>query len=893
MKKLRIFTILFFVGIISISFGKPIDITTAKRVATNQFVAFNKNKDKSFLLSSVKLSLQLVGKSESKQFKDEPLYYVFNNSESKGFVIVSADDAVEPILGYSYESSYSIDNPPPAFVAWMNNYKKQIENVKKYNLQASLETKSNWNKLDNADEKSLLKLQSGVSTVDPLCKAKWNQGNVYSAMCPFDNDAKERVVTGCAATALAIILKYHNFPNRGTGWSSYNHTKYGTLSANYGATTYDWASMPDVTNDSTVSPAISTLLLHCGIAINMNYNIGSAGGSSASAVSWSSSDGFVTRSPDKDTTGTNAFVAFTKYFGYSDSINAFSRDGNKISDVAWDSILINELNAKRPIYYTGSGAKGGHAFVCDGYDGTGKFNMNWGWGGLSDGFFTTKALSPGSLGTGGGGGGFNDGQEVIIGIQPKRILISSGGLKADLMLNSKLALSKDSIEVEDPFDVSFTLKNSGKVDYIGSCYVGLFNEHDKLVSKIGEELPVTLTQGNETTLKFSSTGIKNAIPGRYKVFAYYKFGNGWQFVNYTNQFINKGILNVISNNTSLELASPIKTSIQKIEVDKSFKVSFDVVNKGGTTFNGNLSIDLHDSKGEWVMSLDSFDFVTKGLAPNAKTNGLTFDIPALKEVPGSYDIVVWFKPTTGEWEWVGSTDVNINPLEINLVAPPTLPDQYEDNNTAEKAYKIIPTFSANSANFKTVNSTIHTGIDYDYYDLVLPTGSNYTITARVNDKENSEDGVYTSDVVFSYEDSKGESNVYDDIIPNKIISNNGGTIKFLVSPAFAGNIGTYSLNLKITKAVNSVEEDRILGSNIFPNPVNNLLNINFGENYQQLNLISITDMNGKELIKINFDNSHLKNKDLKVDVSELQNGSYFVVLNKGSVKASAKFTIVK
>ena len=182
MKKLRIFTILFFVGIISISFGKPIDITTAKRVATNQFVAFNKNKDKSFLLSSVKLSLQLVGKSESKQFKDEPLYYVFNNSESKGFVIVSADDAVEPILGYSYESSYSIDNPPPAFVAWMNNYKKQIENVKKYNLQASLETKSNWNKLDNADEKSLLKLQSGVSTVDPLCKAKWNQGNVYSAM---------------------------------------------------------------------------------------------------------------------------------------------------------------------------------------------------------------------------------------------------------------------------------------------------------------------------------------------------------------------------------------------------------------------------------------------------------------------------------------------------------------------------------------------------------------------------------------------------------------------------------------------------------------------------------------------------------------------------------------
>ncbi|MFZ1572657.1 MAG: C10 family peptidase, partial [Candidatus Kapaibacterium sp.] len=842
--------------------------------------------NKSSLMNTVRMELVDELKTTVPKLGNETLYFVFANLNGKGFVIVSGDDAVEPILGYSTENNYTITNQPPSFLYWMKGLTNQIESIKLRNIKASNETIIKWNNLVNADEKSLSKLQ-GTSGVDNLCKAKWNQSGVFFNMCPYDSTENKRSVSGCVATAMAIIMKYHSFPKQGTGFSSYNHKKYGTLSANYGATTYDWEAMSDTISERSpadASPAISTLLSQCGISINMGYSPSSSGAVSA---------GFYTSGRvARDSSDTSAFVSFFRYFGYSDSMNALQR--TRFTDAEWDSIIKREIDAKRPLFYAGSGPGGGHAFVCDGYDDNGRFSFNWGWGGNSDGFYLTKALEPKDLGTGAGNGTYNSNQRIFTGIEPKRALVNSS-LKASIFLNSKIALTKDTIEVGAPFDVTFTLKNTGKVDYNGNCYLGMFNEDDKLVSKIGDEQSISLAQGMEKVLTFSTTGIKNAIPGRYKIHAYYKFGNGWQFVEYGSQYLNKGILNVISNNTSLELASNIISSLKTIEPSKPFKLNLSVMNKGTTTFKGDLSIDLHESGGEWVKSLDSFNFGPNGLSASTKTNLLNFDIPALEVEPGSYDIIVWFKPdnskSEADWEWVGSTSSYQNPLEVIVSAPELIPDQYEDNNTDGKAFKLPVNFTGNSASIKTLNSNIHNVSDEDYYEINLPSGSNYEITARIHDLENTGDGMkYSADAIFSYATGNFKSDVYEDVMPN-IIKSNGGVYKFLVSPAFAGFTGTYSLDLNITKVVSSVNDENKTELKFSPNPVKNNLNIDLGSEFSKVKNITISDIKGTELKVINLKSNQNENYDL--NVTELQSGSYLVTVNFESFKKDFIFKIIK
>ena len=375
-------------------FGKPVDENRAKIVGLN-FLHYKTNSN--VLKNATELQLTYKVNSTNEQVA----FYVFNVG-TIGYVIVSGDDTVMPILGYSDQGNFISENMPSNIKKWLENYKNEIIFIIGNDIKATEEINKEWS-LQQANNKSNNTTLS-VNAVNPLIQTHWDQSPYVNDLCPFDNTYSQRTVTGCPATAMAQIMKYWNYPSNGTGFHSYNHPTYGTLSANFANTTYQWSSMPNTVSSS--NNAVATLMYHCGVAVEMNYGVAATGGSGSYVI--------IAAAPSVQQTCENAFKT---YFGY----NASTLQGLKRSnytDSNWINLLKNELDLGRPVQYAGFGSGGGHTWVCDGYDNNNYLHMNWGWGGNSDAYFQINALNPGALGTGGGSGGFNSNQQALIGIQP-------------------------------------------------------------------------------------------------------------------------------------------------------------------------------------------------------------------------------------------------------------------------------------------------------------------------------------------------------------------------------------------------------------------------------------------------------------------------------------------
>lgn len=386
MKKTIMLLAILFASKISL-FANPVNEETAKKVGQ----AFLTSKANSRILnSSTALNLTYSAVSEN---TTTTYFYIFN-VDSNGFIIVSGDDSVTPILGYSDEGIFDINKISAETKNWLENYKTQIQFVIENNIPATSEIQNDWNDYirndwSNYAKETVSNADDPDTTVKPMIQTKWNQMAYYNDLCPYDNQYNNRTVTGCLATSFAQIMKYWNYPNAGTGSYSYVHPKYGTLSANF-HNTYQWDLMPNSITESNY--AISTLLFQLGVSFNTNYNVTSKGGSTASAIT--------------------AVSALKTYFGYSDSIKRKFR--SDFSDADWKNLLKYELNAERPLLYSGFNEMNqGHTFICDGYDSNDYFHFNWGWGGESDGYFLTDNLNPKSSIN------FNQNQQVFIEIQPK------------------------------------------------------------------------------------------------------------------------------------------------------------------------------------------------------------------------------------------------------------------------------------------------------------------------------------------------------------------------------------------------------------------------------------------------------------------------------------------
>ena len=389
------------------TFAERVTSETARKVAST------------FLNNNGTKSVQLTDLSKEAGF---PNLYIFN--ADKGFVIMSADDCVQPILGYSLTDIFDTKDMPENVTWWLQGYNDEIQSAVDNKMKASSETAKLWKDLIEGNAKA----GKATAVVAPMIQTKWNQNKYYNDLCPAVSDGPNgKAYTGCVATAMAQIMKYWSYPSTGIGSHSYTWNGQ-TLSANFGATTYDWNNMANYyeyyyTNgtdhyanwlsepSAEEIAAVATLMYHCGVSVDMNYGGSSTGGSGAP----------------------NAYVAIAlkDYFNYKNTVQYKQKSytnlntGNSTiyySDSEWIAMLKEDLDAGRPVQYGGQypSGSGGHAFVCDGYNSDNYFHFNWGWAGHYNGYFSLNNLDTGANSgeAGAGNGVYTRDQEAVFGIEP-------------------------------------------------------------------------------------------------------------------------------------------------------------------------------------------------------------------------------------------------------------------------------------------------------------------------------------------------------------------------------------------------------------------------------------------------------------------------------------------
>ena len=496
-------------------------------------------------------------------FEGEP-FYVFNDKDNQGFVIVSGDDRTTEILGYSETGTLDMEQMPDNLKWWLDSYAHQIE---------ALGTSTKLVK------KAKTRGAESWETVAPLIKTRWDQHEPYNLMCPDGNymdydepgyNADYRCVTGCVATAMAQIIYYwqcqdfcdeigqidigqwvYQGPDADPDWQFVvDHSFHGLP-----ATKFDWKSMAlTYSSDATGESAneVAKLLRYCGQAVNMDYGVdGSSAGVSTAVMA--------------------------KYFGFGKNARQIIRSMYSSSD--WENLIYKEVSEERPVLYGGSspgyyGSFNGHEFIIDGYDGNGLFHMNWGWSGMSDGYFALSLANPDELGAGGGTSkdGYSKDQNAIVGLKPDtpgevEIPQFYGDLYDDLTTSafSRMSTSEDFTGVVLPGVVFFQYENTNQTD--GCTFEtswGLF-KNGSLLQVQGTSEPVTLDyySGNAVFNDFTISFGKDLADGRYQFRQMYKLQGSteWQlcktpYDDYGNPMILFIEAVISGNNLALRVSEP-------------------------------------------------------------------------------------------------------------------------------------------------------------------------------------------------------------------------------------------------------------------------------------------------------------------------------------------------
>lgn len=334
----------------------------------------------------------------SRDGSNVPDYYIFNNPDG-GWAIIAADDRVNPVVGYSTEGSFPTNAIPDNVRWWMDGVSQTIDAAREQGVQASDAVNRAWRSPRRAPESGKVELET----------ASWGQAEPYNDMCPIVTGENVRALTGCVATAMAIIMRYNEWPEHGNGVIGGYTTMGQTYITPYSIAShaYDWENLP-LTNassrfalwSSAQKTMIAQIMHDCGVSAKMNYSAESSGTSS-----W------------------NMLNAMQENFSYSKSSELISRSSYNLDE--WFRIIKNEIDNGRVVYYGADGDAGGHAFVCDGYDTDGsKLRLNWGWGGAFNGFFTLD-LYVEDLEV-----SFPDYQEAIIGLAPDTVQIQLDSIKS-------------------------------------------------------------------------------------------------------------------------------------------------------------------------------------------------------------------------------------------------------------------------------------------------------------------------------------------------------------------------------------------------------------------------------------------------------------------------------
>lgn len=482
-------------------------------------------------------------------------YYAFNLEQ--GYVIVSGDDEMTELVGYAENGFFDAENVPPQMQLWLDGYAEYVAAVQSGKAKA----------------RKILLSDSPSVVVEPLVTTKWNQDAPFNNFAPEytdDNNNTQRCATGCAATAMAQIMKFHNWPEQGVGHYSYEHQSFGTISSNFSEHVYDWTNMIDRYNNGEYSSeqadAVALLMKDCGVSLNMNY--GPVSG--ASIYSY--------------------YPAFKNYFRYSS--RTVNRSGCETAE--FTKIITDELQEGRPIIYCGTGEDGGHAFVVDGYDTNYFLHVNWGWGGYSDGYFDMNYMDPTGLGIGGGSGAFKWNQGIVLarplkdGVEPYEFIqqlcfVPYNDVKGGIFCEQEMPANKGDV-------VTILLRNTANLSgesFFGSLNVGVFDDSGALVTMGNEE---RIENNNGELLEFQSGSLYSVdLPmtlntagiadGNYIVRAMSKAnGDVWR------KFASTDCLNMTVADGKVYLSAPTP-NISMVGIG-----SYDTATYKGFSFNADVTV---------------------------------------------------------------------------------------------------------------------------------------------------------------------------------------------------------------------------------------------------------------------------------------------------------------
>ena len=363
-------------------FAAPVDVNTAKNLGV-KYLTNNVLSAKG--VTELQHVYTLSGENGT------PYLYVFNYDN--GFVVMAADDRAYPVLGYGEDGVFDVNNIPDGMQYFFGHYGSQIQYAIDNELVAEQDVAEQWDLLRKEGVTMTTRMEKAVN---PLLTTTWDQGWPYNYYAPACQSywTNNHCYAGCVATSMSQVMKYWNWPETGVGEHSYTTSSYpgngAALSADFGATTYNWSIMPNsVTSANAGGLAVALLMYHCGIAVDMNY------------------------APDGSGSHTEDVApALINYFRYGSCARVESRDN--YTRTQWENMLIAQLDRGIPFVYAGSDTDGGHAFNCDGYNSQRFFHFNWGWSGSYNNYFQIDALNTGN-------GHFNDNQRAVFEIIPDYI----------------------------------------------------------------------------------------------------------------------------------------------------------------------------------------------------------------------------------------------------------------------------------------------------------------------------------------------------------------------------------------------------------------------------------------------------------------------------------------
>jgi len=645
-------------------------------------------------------------------------FYIFNNVNGPGFVLVSGDDCAIPILGYSGTTNCKSTGLPDNIRSWFGFYDGTIRAAVLNGEVATPEIAEQWNNIRAGNQP--MEPQS-VTAVSPLLSTTWDQDAPYNNLCPGTGSNKAYV--GCVATAMAQMMKYYNWPTTGTGSHSYlcndGTYNYGTLSANFGATTYDWANM---LNDYSTNPgtaaqqnAVATLMYHCGVAVEMVYTPEGSG-------AWTAGTSYPYY-PSAET-------ALKDYFKYSSSL--YGAWKQYYTNSQWISMLKNDLDQQHPVIYAGTdqSGDGGHCFVCDGYDNSNNFHFNWGWSGWYDGYFALTSLTPGTGGAGGGNYNYSYYQEAIFGAVPNNGSTPSsdclylhyplpGTLNFYTFQNNGGYVAGTNVYGETAKADYFTYSGSGTVEslnvtfgaidgvngsiiftvwadnngtpgnVLGSKSVTLSTIYTTAVNLGGNyecvfDNPIAVNGNFFAGIDFSSA---NSAIGIYTNTAGDTVNTGWslssngQWLPYSSpNHLGVSLTHAIHpytcpsstpvTNTDLDVYSNFTYTPNPLQQNQTVSVEVSVANTGSSTYSGTLKLALLSANnteaqviGYSNISLSSMSYYNFQFSGN-------ITVPA-----GTYQMAVYAQPTgQSTWTLVGNGFNYPNPVTVTVTGGSTPPD---------------------------------------------------------------------------------------------------------------------------------------------------------------------------------------------------------------------------